>query len=487
MSLFGLSNADARAIARLIEVARVASTSQNNGSSPTPPITTPSHGHASQSSSSLQRFFGFLQRSKPPALPRCNLDSDTPPQGFRCSLTQDVIYDEPLYATCQHVFSRATLQQRYQAALAKSDLLLCPVKDCNTIIILDECKSHPELRKLIQRWVAKKPDTRGSDVGPQLPSPETLKEPEEPSEFHCSICMDTLTNPVYLKCKHAFDRHCLKKWLETSSLCPLCRREFKEEHIKAWPKIKTLIDQWKALHKKAHRLEREAEAKNVKKATDKSARPSNRSSPPHPVRRADPRRATPHIQRFVPEDEATIYRSTIRTVQWLLDFAERINVHDKNQVVNLGVLFKDHPNYHPYLEPCAAKVYQYTYLLFRKSSGKSPSHPRFGEFAFGKRANLDVPQAIRKNAVYLSTLLPLTYLFQHQGTYSEVILMNLFDRLPEEMRKNIYGNTYLFLQASGDVRDVPSAGRLCFRRDNGFDAPDGVRAAAIETHLLTHT
>ena len=68
-----------------------------------------------------------------------------------------------------------------------------------------------------------------------------------PDDEKCAICIDDLENKDYLKlkcekngesfgCGHMFHKECVKKWLNTASVCPLCRAELpvddNEEDIK---------------------------------------------------------------------------------------------------------------------------------------------------------------------------------------------------------------------------------------------------------------
>ena len=56
----------------------------------------------------------------------------------------------------------------------------------------------------------------------------------------CAICIEDLENKDYLKvqtfhegktygCGHKFHKDCVKKWLQTASICPLCRHELPVE------------------------------------------------------------------------------------------------------------------------------------------------------------------------------------------------------------------------------------------------------------------
>lgn len=46
----------------------------------------------------------------------------------------------------------------------------------------------------------------------------------EATNEDCSICIDNLTDPIVLSCKHVFCRGCITQWLaESSRSCPYCR------------------------------------------------------------------------------------------------------------------------------------------------------------------------------------------------------------------------------------------------------------------------
>ena len=40
---------------------------------------------------------------------------------------------------------------------------------------------------------------------------------------NCPICLDTLTNPKTLRCKHVFCSGCLQKALAACNKCPMCQ------------------------------------------------------------------------------------------------------------------------------------------------------------------------------------------------------------------------------------------------------------------------
>jgi len=43
------------------------------------------------------------------------------------------------------------------------------------------------------------------------------------ANFECSICSEILFEPVTTTCGHTFCKHCLIKWFQHQSQCPLCR------------------------------------------------------------------------------------------------------------------------------------------------------------------------------------------------------------------------------------------------------------------------
>lgn len=52
---------------------------------------------------------------------------------------------------------------------------------------------------------------------------------QQPFEQMCSECAHPLECvPSSGECKHCYHRHCIKNWIASSSLCPICRSEWKE-------------------------------------------------------------------------------------------------------------------------------------------------------------------------------------------------------------------------------------------------------------------
>ena len=39
----------------------------------------------------------------------------------------------------------------------------------------------------------------------------------------CAICLNSISNPRSLKCKHTFCSHCLQKALDFRNKCPVCQ------------------------------------------------------------------------------------------------------------------------------------------------------------------------------------------------------------------------------------------------------------------------
>ena len=46
-------------------------------------------------------------------------------------------------------------------------------------------------------------------------------------QLNCSICLNTMTNPVQIRCPslHAFDQDCIQNWFSNHHDCPLCRAD----------------------------------------------------------------------------------------------------------------------------------------------------------------------------------------------------------------------------------------------------------------------
>ncbi|NGX49964.1 MAG: hypothetical protein K940chlam5_01573 [Candidatus Anoxychlamydiales bacterium] len=51
----------------------------------------------------------------------------------------------------------------------------------------------------------------------------SLSSRNPPEEFICSLSHEIMKEPVITKCSHTFEESKIKKWLEDSSSCPLCR------------------------------------------------------------------------------------------------------------------------------------------------------------------------------------------------------------------------------------------------------------------------
>ncbi|PFX14654.1 uncharacterized protein LOC111344503 [Stylophora pistillata] len=60
-------------------------------------------------------------------------------------------------------------------------------------------------------------------MGFTLPPGENKTPANDKGEDPCPICLDTLTKPRKLKCRHTFCAECLKKALDASNKCPVCQ------------------------------------------------------------------------------------------------------------------------------------------------------------------------------------------------------------------------------------------------------------------------
>ncbi|KAI5190519.1 anaphase-promoting complex subunit 11 [Nematocida minor] len=53
---------------------------------------------------------------------------------------------------------------------------------------------------------------------------------QQPFEQMCSECEHPIECiPSFGACKHCYHKHCIKNWIATSALCPICRAEWKEK------------------------------------------------------------------------------------------------------------------------------------------------------------------------------------------------------------------------------------------------------------------
>jgi SWI/SNF-related matrix-associated actin-dependent regulator of chromatin subfamily A3 len=51
----------------------------------------------------------------------------------------------------------------------------------------------------------------------------------------CSICLDTLHNPVITACKHVFGQECIERTIELQHKCPMCRAELVSKDVLVHP------------------------------------------------------------------------------------------------------------------------------------------------------------------------------------------------------------------------------------------------------------
>lgn len=54
----------------------------------------------------------------------------------------------------------------------------------------------------------------------------------------CSICMDTLKNPIMLECTHLYCGSCIMKWITTNRNCPFCRK-----YIPSYDKLIAIVNE----------------------------------------------------------------------------------------------------------------------------------------------------------------------------------------------------------------------------------------------------
>jgi len=57
-------------------------------------------------------------------------------------------------------------------------------------------------------------------------NPETPQNgPEPEARKSCIICLNALSDPKTLECRHSFCRDCINQWLSVANNCPTCRRQ----------------------------------------------------------------------------------------------------------------------------------------------------------------------------------------------------------------------------------------------------------------------
>lgn len=49
----------------------------------------------------------------------------------------------------------------------------------------------------------------------------------------CAVCFDVIQRPQYhtTQCKHFFHSECIRRWFETSDVCPICRSSQHEDPL----------------------------------------------------------------------------------------------------------------------------------------------------------------------------------------------------------------------------------------------------------------
>jgi SWI/SNF-related matrix-associated actin-dependent regulator of chromatin subfamily A3 len=55
------------------------------------------------------------------------------------------------------------------------------------------------------------------------------------SQEECSICLETLHNPVITACKHVFGQECIERTIELQHKCPMCRAELADKDVLVHP------------------------------------------------------------------------------------------------------------------------------------------------------------------------------------------------------------------------------------------------------------
>jgi len=397
----------------------------------------------------IQRLRLLLSSS--PSLPHCDLASDIPPETFICPLTGQ-IYDEPVHGRCYHVFEKSALKK------SLSNHPQCPIQGCQVSMAFQECKEHTHLSKLILKWIGVNPLRRDPKIPPPLPQ---IHEEIPPEEFQCPIAQEgIMDDPVYTPCKHAFERRQIEEWLKQTdgkSPCPLCRAPVDIRQLHEWKELSTLIHNWKDTH----------------------PLPSIENPPSSDMSVVDTRPKGP----IETTPTAITFRKTARSITWLLDYADLINLKNPRQRLQIKTLLKAHSNFNEYLTPYIHEVYLNVYLLHSKQLGQpSLLQAKFGEHAFCHCKGFDTSQNIRQMAIHLVALRYLALLFHHQEHFDEANLLYIFDRLPQDLHDGIYETMPSLTEATPPSLD-PEFGKKSFRGVDGFFSSNQEKATAIKTYL----
>jgi len=62
------------------------------------------------------------------------------------------------------------------------------------------------------------------------------------SQEECSICLDTLHNPVITACKHVFGGECIERTIELQHKCPMCRAPLADKDCLVHPAVEEIED-----------------------------------------------------------------------------------------------------------------------------------------------------------------------------------------------------------------------------------------------------
>ena len=120
------------------------------------------------------------------------------------------------------------------------------VKDCKdgTTIHLMAQKSEEEKHKLLSSIKALKSELAAKNEWITKREQDEKKSAEEEGivssmteEFTCVICQELFIKAHTLPCSHSFCEHCIKEWLKTRSVCPICR-----EHVISGPVHSLVLD-----------------------------------------------------------------------------------------------------------------------------------------------------------------------------------------------------------------------------------------------------
>ncbi|KAI1784142.1 hypothetical protein LXA43DRAFT_1043792 [Ganoderma leucocontextum] len=108
--------------------------------------------------------------------------------------------------------------------------------------------------------------------------------------LRCGICRDFYDAPVSLTCGHCFCSACIRSALPEQALCPTCRKQASESHLRRVVAVESAVHAWKAARELILRYAREEERRKVQPVAPPPSRTQQSSYSDHSERAGRKRR-----------------------------------------------------------------------------------------------------------------------------------------------------------------------------------------------------